>query len=105
MKRRTAAKPASTRITLTLPNDLLAVLDDAAAADNRTRANFIAYFLHLIKETNPFLGEPRSQPTNARINECTNEPPRPCPRGHIRPCERNRPAVGAASERTASHGK
>ena len=103
MKSRTVAKPASTRITLTLPDDLLAVLDAAAAADNRTRSNLIAYSLRRLKEANPCLAEPRSQPTDPRTNDCTNAPHRPCPRGHIRPWER--PAVGAASERTASHGK
>lgn len=100
-------KPAagSTRITLTLPNDLLAVLDDAAAADNRTRANFIAYFLHLLKETNPFLGEPRPPLGKLLETKTTKGPPGPCPRGHIRPCERNRLAAVTAAERIASHGK
>lgn len=105
MKRKTAAKPASTRITLTLPNDLLAVLDDAAAADNRPRANFIAYFLQLLKETNPFLGKPRPPLGELLKTKTSKGQPGPCPLGRIRPCERNRLAAVTAAERTASHGK
>lgn len=81
-------KPAAgtTKITLTLTNDLLAVLDAAAALDNRTRSNLIAYWLHGLKETYPCLSEPRSAQKVAG-------PPGPCPQGHIRPCERKHPDI------------
>ena len=98
MKRKPAAKPASTKITLTLPNDLLVVLDNLCALENRTRANFIAYSLHRIKENNPYLGKPLDPKT-------VKGPSAPCPRGYVRPCERNRPATGSAPERPDPHGK
>jgi hypothetical protein len=81
-----------TKITLTLPNDLLAVLDDAAALDNRTRSNLIAYSLHRLKEANPFLGEPRPPRDKSQAQKVAG-PPGPCPCGHIRPCERKQPPI------------
>ena len=99
MTQPTAKKPdksktstGTTKITLTLPDDLLAVLDDAAARDNRTRSNFIAYSLHRLKEDIPCLGEPRP-PRDKSPAQKVAGPPGPCPRGHIRPCERNRQPV------------
>lgn len=82
----------STKITLTLPNDLLAVLDDAAALDNRTRSNLIAYSLHRLKEANPCLGEPRP-PCAKVLSKQVPGPSSPCPRGYIRPCERKQQPV------------
>ena len=35
--------PGSTKVTLMLPDDLLADLDKLAASDNRTRTNMILY--------------------------------------------------------------
>lgn len=86
-----APQPAvgTTKITITLPNDLLAVLDDAAALDNRTRANFIAYMLRCLKQENPFLGDTRP-PCAKFLSKQIPGPSAPCPRGHLRPCERNR---------------
>lgn len=94
----------STKITLTLPDDHLAVLDDAAALDNRTRSNFIAYSLHRLKEAIPCLGEPRP-PRDKSLAQKVAGPPGPCPRGHIRPCERKqqpflRPAQSPANNST-----
>lgn len=74
MKRKPAAKPASTKITLTLPNDLLAVLDEACALENRTRSNFIAYSLHRMKEANPCLGEPRPPKGTTFCPKVTGKP-------------------------------
>ena len=76
----------STRITLTLPDDLLAVLDAAAALDNRTRSNLISYWLRGLKETYPCLSEPRPARKVA-------VPSGPCPRGHIHTWERNHPDI------------
>ena len=80
----------STKITLTLPDDLLAVLDDAAARDNRTRSNFIIYSLRCLKQANPCLGETRPPRDKSPARKVAG-PPGPCPRGHIRPCERKQP--------------
>jgi hypothetical protein len=46
-------KPATkrkgfTRISISLPDDLLAELDAAAAADNRTRSNFLTHMIRRI---------------------------------------------------------
>jgi len=86
MKSQTPLKPVAgkTKITLTLPNDLLVVLDAAAALDNRTRSNLIAYWLHGLKETYPCLSKPRS-------SEKVAGPPGRCPKGQIRTCERKQP--------------
>lgn len=50
MKRTATRKPSPgfTRISFTLPNDLLAELDAAAAADNRTRSNLLRRMVHII---------------------------------------------------------
>ena len=94
MKEPSAPKRSTgfTKITLTLPNDLLAVLDDAAALDNRTRSNLIAYSLHRLKEANPCLGEPRP-PQDKPPAQKVGGPPGPCPLGRIRPCERKQQPV------------
>ncbi len=111
MTQPTAKKPAkskpttgTTKITLTLPDDLLAVLDDAAALDNRTRSNFILYLLRCLKQANPCLGEPRPPRDKSPAQKVVG-PPGPCPRGHIRPCERKqqpapRPAQPPADNST-----
>lgn len=97
MKRKPTAETGYTKVTLTLPDDLLAVLDAAAAADNRTRADFIAYFLHLLNENNPFLGEPRPPLGEILKLKIAKGPPGPCPRGHVRPCERRRAEASGPS--------
>ena len=84
--------PGFTRISVTLPNNLIAVMDHAAAADNRSRSNFIEHFLHLLKQANPFLGEPRP-PRDKSPAQNVTRPPGHCPRGHNRPCDRNRRPV------------
>ena len=91
MKKTSPPKTAtgSTKITLTLPDDLLAVLDDAAKLDNRTRSNFIAYSLRRLKKANPCLGEPRPHQDKPPAQK-VGGPPGPCPLGRIRPCERKR---------------
>ncbi len=76
----------STKITLTLPDDLLAVLDAAAARDNRTRSNLIAHWLRGIKEAHPCLAKALTNPQPRK----PAGPPGPCPQGHTRPCERSR---------------
>jgi hypothetical protein len=81
-----------TKVTITLPDDLLVVLDDAAALDNRTRSNFILYLLRCLKQANPFLGE-SCPPRDKSQAQKVAGPPGPCPRGHIRPCERKQPPV------------
>ena len=94
MKEPSAPKRSTgfTRISVNLPDDLIAVLDDAAALDNRTRSNFILYLLHCLKQANPFLGESRP-PRDKSPAKKVSGPPGPCPRGHLRPCERNRQPV------------
>lgn len=94
MKKPSAPKRSTgyTRISVNLPDDLLAVMDHVAAAENRSRSNFIAHFLRLLKEANPFLGESRP-PRDKSPAKKVSGPPGPCPRGHIRPCERKQQPI------------
>jgi hypothetical protein len=79
-KQKTATKPPCDpnlkKITLSMPTALVAEVDAIAKEMGLSRATLINKIL--LKCTSP-AHAPKA--------------PRPCPRGHIRPCERNQPPV------------
>jgi hypothetical protein len=81
-KEKTATKPPLDphlkKVTFSLPAALVAKIDAYAKETGITRATLI----------NKILLECTS-PDSARVPKA----PGPCPRGHIRPCERNQPPV------------
>ena len=83
-KQKTATKPPRDphlkKITLSIPTALVAEVDAIAKETGLARATLINKIL--LKCTSP---------AHAPM------PPRPCPRGHIRPCERNRQPVPSSS--------
>ena len=79
-KQKTAAKPPRDphlkKITLSIPTALVAEVDSIAKEMGLSRATLLNKIL--LKCTSP---------------AHSPKPPRPCPHGHIRPCERNRQPV------------
>lgn len=79
-KQKTAAKPPLDphlkKITLSIPAPMLDQVDDLAKEKGLTRDAVIEQIMIA---------------SIAKYYASASNPPRPCPRGHIRPCERNRP--------------
>ena len=88
-KQKTTAKPPRDphlkKITVSLPTALVAEVDAIAKEMGLSRATLINKIL--LKCTSP-ANAPKA--------------PRPCPRGHIRPCERKQPPIPRPAQPTAN---